>query len=577
MRFLRRNLKARIVTYFLVPSSLVVAVLSILAFLVARDCQGRCENVPAGCRCPAKTSWLTGQQKCHIHSMENVTLNPKEQARLQVLNSLLAEHMTLDQAATLMGVSPRHTRRILAAYREKGAAAVAHGHRGRKPPNATPEPVATAVVHLARTRYAGTNHTHLSELLSDRDGIDIGRTTLRRILVNAGLSSPRRRRQPKHRVRRQRMPRQGMLIQMDGSHHPWLGDRIPPFTLLIAVDDATGTVVDALFCEKEDAHSYFLLIQRLLQHRGIPLALYTDRHGVFRHTPGSGLPGMPTQFSRAMDELGIQMIFALSPQAKGRVERMEETFQDRLVTELRLAGASSIGEANSVLEQFLPRFNRRFRVPPQHPEPAFRPLDPELCLEQILCFKHRRKVARDNTVRFQLHTLQLLPERERPSYAGAAVEVLQGLAGRLSVRHEGRIISSQEAPPSPVFLRNGHGGSESVPVRSSSANGLGEHWISTLEPLDSRAEDENGGGLITDGAATPGRPAAAPTRKPTFLQKERWKAIQKARRKGMSLRAIERELGIHRATIKKYTDAEGPPTRQSRVVSETSSSDTIEA
>ena len=162
-----------------------------------------------------------------------------------------------------------------------------------------------------------------------------------------------------------------------------------------------------------------------MQRRGIPLALYTDRHGVFRHTPGSGLPGMPTQFSRAMDELGIQMIFALSPQAKGRVERMAETFQDRLVTELRLAGASSIEEANSVLEQFLPRFNRRFRVPPQYPEPAFRPLDPELCLEQILCSKHRRKVAKDNTVRFQLHTLQLLPGRERPSYAGAAGELLE--------------------------------------------------------------------------------------------------------------------------------------------------------
>ena len=155
--------------------------------------------------------------------MENVTLTQKEQARLQVLNSLLTEHMTLDQAATLMGVTTRHTRRILAAYREKGVAAVAHGHRGRRPPNATLEPVATAVVHLARTRYAGANHTHLSELLSEREGIDIGRTTLRRILVNAGLSSPRRRRPPKHRVRRQRMPREGMLIQMDGSHHPWLG------------------------------------------------------------------------------------------------------------------------------------------------------------------------------------------------------------------------------------------------------------------------------------------------------------------------------------------------------------------
>ncbi len=140
---------------------------------------------------------------------------------------------------------------------------------------------------------------------------------------------------------------------------------------------------------------------------------------------------------------------------------MAETFQDRLVTELQLTGASSIGEVNSVLEQFLPRFNRRFRVPTQHPEPALRPLDPELCLDQSLCFKHRRKVAKDNTVRFQLRTLQLLPGRERPSYDGAAVEVLQGLdwTGRpavclsvcLSVQHEGRIIASQEAPPVRYF------------------------------------------------------------------------------------------------------------------------------
>ena len=163
-------------------------------------------------------------------------MTSKEQARLQVLNSLLAEHMTLDQAAMLMGVTTRHTRRMLAAYREEGAAAVAHGHRGRKPPNATPDAVVADVVHLARTRYEGANHTHLSELLSEREGIDIGRTTLRRILVNAGLSSPRLRRPPQHRVRRQRMPRAGMLIQLDGSHHPWLGDQAPPFALLIAVD-----------------------------------------------------------------------------------------------------------------------------------------------------------------------------------------------------------------------------------------------------------------------------------------------------------------------------------------------------
>ncbi len=502
-------------------------------------------------------------------------MTPKEQTRLQVLNSLLAEHMTLDQAATLMGVGPRHTRPILADYREKGAAAVAHGHRGRRPPNATPEAVATAAVHLARTRYAGANHTHLSELLSERNGIDIGRTTLRRILTGAGLSSPRRRRPPKHRVRRQRMPREGLLVQMDGSHHPWLGDQAPPFTLLIAVDDATGTVVDALFCEKEDARSYFLLIQDLVRHLGLPVALYTDRHGIFRHTPGSGLPRMATQFSRAMAELGIQMIFALSPQAKGRVERTAGTFQDRLVTELRLAGAGSIGEANRVLEQFLPRFNRRFRVPAQHPAPAFRPLDPDLCLEQVLCFKHSRRVAKDNTVRFQLHTLQLLPGPERPSYAGAAVEVLEGLDRRLSVRHEGRIIASQEAPPSPVFLRNGHGRSPTVPAPTPGANGLGERWTATLQPLASRAEDENEQGVITGRVAPAGKPKAASAPKPTFLQRERWKAIQKAKAKGMSLRAIERELGIHRATIKKYLDAEGPQMRQSRAGPTTSSSDTM--
>ncbi len=124
-----------------------------------------------------------------------------------------------------------------------------------------PRPFLADVVHLAGKRYPGANHTHLSKLLSEREGIDIGRTTLRRILISAGLKSPRRRRPPKHRVRRQRMPREGMLLQVDGSFHPWLGDQVPPFTLLIAVDDATGTVANALFYENEEAYTYFLLIR----------------------------------------------------------------------------------------------------------------------------------------------------------------------------------------------------------------------------------------------------------------------------------------------------------------------------
>ena len=186
--------------------------------------------------------------------MENVTLTQQEQARLQVLNNLLAGYMTTEQAATLMGVSTRHTRRILAAYGEEGAAALAHGNRGRRPANATPSALASEAVRLARSRYAGVNHTHLSELLREREGIDIGRDTLRKILANAGVNSPRRRRPPKHRVRRQRMPREGMLIQVDGSYHRWLGEDGPQFTLLLAVDDATGVVADALFCELENTH-----------------------------------------------------------------------------------------------------------------------------------------------------------------------------------------------------------------------------------------------------------------------------------------------------------------------------------
>ena len=368
-------------------------------------------------------------------------MTQREQTRLQVLNSLMADHMTTEQAATLMGVSARHTRRILATYRRDGAAALAHGNRGRRPANATPDPLATDVVVLARTRYAGVNHTHLGELFREREGIDIGRNTLRKILTGAGVSSPRRRRPPKHRVRRQRMTREGMLIQIDGSYHRWLGEDGPQFTLLLAVDDASGWVVNALFCEQENTRSYLLLMRDLIRSCGIPLALYSDRHGVFKHTPPSEIATAPTQFSRAMHELGVQLIFARSPQAKGRVERTAGTLQDRLVTELRLAGAATIDDANHVLDDFLPRFNERFGVPPEHAETAYRVLDPGMCLDTVLCLKYRRRVGRDNTVKYRWRTLQLLPDSARPSYARSVVNVLEGLDGRLAVQHEGALSS----------------------------------------------------------------------------------------------------------------------------------------
>ena len=315
---------------------------------------------------------LTGQRFCP--SMKELTLHQQEQARLQVLNSVLAEEITIGQAAALMELSERHVRRLLAAYREVGAEALAHGNRGRRPHNAVPEAVAAAVARLAATRYPGANHTHLTELLEEHEGLALSRPTVRRILTRAGMPSPRRRRPPQHRVRRERMPRAGMLLQLDGSHHAWLEQRGPRFALLLAVDDATGAVVHALFGAVEDARGYFLLMEGVLRRSGVPLALYTDRHAVFR-APAQQRAGREgaTQFARAMAELGVRLIFARSPQAKGRVERMAGTFQDRLVTELRLASASTIAEAQAVLERFLPRFNARFAVAARQREPGLAP------------------------------------------------------------------------------------------------------------------------------------------------------------------------------------------------------------
>ena len=495
-----------------------------------------------------------------------MTLSQREQARLQVLNSLLAEHMTMEQASTLMGVSTRHTRRILAAYRKEGAAALAHGHRGRRAPNAISEATKTAVLHLAHTRYSGTNHTHMSELLSEREGIDITRSTLRRLLVNAGENSPRRRRPPKHRVRRQRMPREGMLIQVDGSYHRWLGKDGPQFTLLLAIDDASGMVVNALFYELENTHSYFSLLDGLIRRCGIPIALYSDRHAVFKYTPPSEAAGAPTQFSRAMDELGVQLIFAQSPQAKDRVERAAGTFQDRLVTELRLAGATTIDDANRVLEGFLPRFNGRFKVPARESEVAYRAVDEGVRLDRVLCFKYRRRVARDNTVRYRWRTLQLLPGTDRPSYAGAAVNVLEGLDGRLAVQHEGCDIPSQEAPPRPSVLRGFAGRTTHSPIIHQPTNGLGTKWVAKLATLDANHDAEQP--VATSGRNGTGRvrKAVGPRRKkPTPLQTARWKAVQKAKRKGLSIRGIARELGIHRDTVRKYLNAESPPLAPSRL------------
>ena len=203
--------------------------------------------------------------------MRGLTLTQKEQGRLQTLNLVLGGRMGVVEAAYVLGLSERHTWRILAAYRKVGAAALSHGNRGCRPTSATSPMVQAKIITLVRERYQGVNHTHLTELLAEREDVVLSRSTVRRLLVDAGLPSPRHRRPPRHRCRRVRMPQGGMLLQVDGSYHRWLEGRGPWFTLLLAVDDATGTVPYALFWDREDTEGYFRLMTGIVQRRGIPL------------------------------------------------------------------------------------------------------------------------------------------------------------------------------------------------------------------------------------------------------------------------------------------------------------------
>jgi len=479
--------------------------------------------------------------------MGELTLTQQEQARLKVMNLVLEGQMEVGEAASALGISERQAWRVLKAYREEGAGALAHGNRGCRPPNAISAEVRHQVTLLARTRYKGLNHTHLTEMLAEREGVTLSRSTVREILMKAGLTSPRQRRPPRHRYRRTRMSHEGMLLQIDGSYHDWLEGRGPWLTLLLAVDDATGTIPYSVFREQEDTDGYLLLLEGIIRSRGIPMAIYTDRHTVFKHTRPAfrtadrNRPRGPTQFSRAMKELGISMILARSPQAKGRVEKAAGTFQDRLVSELRLTGVSSIGDANRVLADFLPRFNRRFGVLPLQRDPVYRSVDPRLDLATILCCRHSRRVARDNTVKYQWRTLQLLPDSTRRSYAGYRVEIRQYPDdGKLEVSYQGRVIKAQEAPPKPGFFRPG--GMEPTPG---------------LEPMPAWLEDI----LTRQGSRNHEKESSrsSPPRRPTPRQQARWDAVQEAKHRGLSERAIATVLGISRNTVSKYASAISPP------------------
>ncbi len=380
----------------------------------------------------------------------------KEQKRLQVITELDAGRVIGREAAELIGLSVRQVRRLLAAYRQKGVEAVVHGNRGRSPAKRTPEAIRDQVLALARTTYRDYNDQHFTEELAGQHGIILSRSTVRRIRRQAELDSPRQRRAPRHRSRRERYPQAGMLLQIDGSDHDWLEGRGPRLTLIAAIDDATNEVPYALFREQEDAAGYFLLVRQIAQSHGLPLALYADRHTIFQSpvqaTIDQQLRGEApqSQFGRLVAELSIQLIAARSPQAKGRVERLFGTLQDRLVKALRQAGACSLQEANTALAQFLPVFNGRFSKQAAQPGSKYRPLPTPLNTDQVFCFKHDRTVAHDNTISFAGVTLQIPPGPDRISYAKARVQVCQYLDGRVGICYQDQLLTiintGQEGP-----------------------------------------------------------------------------------------------------------------------------------
>ncbi|GAC1614152.1 MAG: ISNCY family transposase [Gemmatimonadaceae bacterium] len=401
--------------------------------------------------------------------MENVTVNAEEQRRVIVLTQVVSGAVSVAAAATCLQLSERQTKRLLAAFRRGGVAALAHGNRGRQPMHTLPMAVRQQVIALAMGKYSGFNQVHLTERLGDGEGITLSRSSVRRILREAGIGSPRKRRAPTHRSRRARYPQAGMLVQIDASPHDWLEGRGPQLTLFAAIDDATGEVLALLFRAEEDAQGYFLLVRMIVEQYGRPLALYHDRHGIFRvnapETVAEQLTGTrePTQFGRLLDDLAITSIPARSPQAKGRVERLFGTLQDRLVSVLRLAGATNAVEATACLRDFLADFNDRFTVPAAEEGDCYRAMESGIDLDTLFCFKYQRTVGMDNTVRFGGDRLQLLPGPRRRSWARANVEVQERLDGALVVCYHGECLVTTPAPLEAPVLRARGGRRGSAP------------------------------------------------------------------------------------------------------------------
>jgi transposase len=379
--------------------------------------------------------------------MGELRMSSKERIRLEALRRVTRAELTVAAAAELMGLSLRQARRVWRRFNSDGDAGLVHRHRGRASNRRSNEDLRERVVKRHQDRYADFGPTLACEKLAE-EGLAISPNTLTALLKARGLWE-RRRRRGKHRKRRERRACFGSMVQMDGSHHDWFEGRAPKCVLMVLIDDATSRTY-ARFYRAETTEAAFDALGRWVKRHGLPRALYVDRHSIYRDEDH---PEKPTQFCRAAKQLQTEVICAHSPQAKGRVERMNGTLQDRLVKEMRLRGINSIGQGNTYLEsKFLDEFNGRYAVKATRDQDVHRAVEVDVVLEEVLCVHEQRVVGNDWCVRWRNRWLQIAAEHASLRLAGRRVLVKQLADGRLLVQHDGRTLTVQElrARPAPT-------------------------------------------------------------------------------------------------------------------------------
>lgn len=380
---------------------------------------------------------------------DTVLMSGKELRRVHVLRQVREKRITQREAGTLLGLTDRQIRRLLRRVEQEGDQGLVHRGRGQPSNRRIPEKRKAKVLQLYEERYGDFGPTLAVEKLAERHGITLSDETLRRWLRARGIEHFTRRQRP-HRAWRARKAHVGELVQLDGSHHDWFEGRGPRCVLMAYIDDASSRVW-ARFYEYEGTIPALDSFQRYVQRYGVPLAVYADKHTTYRSpaepTVEEQLAGTEpqSQFGRALSELGVELLAAHSPQAKGRVERLFQTFQDRLIKELRLAGVATLEDATRFLEHYLPVYNRRFAVDPAQPADLHRPTPPIRELEGRLCLKTTRCLRKDFTI---VHERQLYQIRNTVRASHVLVE--QRLDGTMRLTHHGRALDFHAIAARPV-------------------------------------------------------------------------------------------------------------------------------